>query len=108
MGLFLCWDLLLPLLPACPYLLYQLVIDHHMHRYDVTGDGAGIGQTRESGTIQPRKRHNEPMTDLLWTGGNSASADLLIQRNIGHNNLWSEEQRRLQAKNFWTIDQASH
>src|SRR5207244_7181443 len=30
MGLFLCCDLVLPLLPACPYLLDLLVVDYHM------------------------------------------------------------------------------
>src|SRR5579864_5128509 len=76
MGLFLCLELVLPLLPACPYLLDLFVIEHHMHRDDVTGDGAGIGQTGESRTIQPTKRHNEAMTDLLWTGGKRTSAGL--------------------------------
>src|SRR3989442_8463441 len=108
MGLFLWGDLLLPLLPAGPYLLDLLFIGHHMHRYDVTGDGAGIGQTRESRTIQSCKRHNETMTDHLWTGGNSASAGSLLQWNIGHHNIWSEEQCRLQSQNLWTIEQASH
>src|SRR3989442_220409 len=90
MRLFLYGDLLLPLLPACPYLLDLLFIGHHMHRYDVTRDGAGIGQTRQSRTIEPCKRHNETMTDHLWTGGNRARADSLLQRNIGHHNLCSE------------------
>src|SRR3989454_10391025 len=102
MGLFLCCDLVLPLLPACPYLLDLLVVDYHMHRCDVTGDGASIGQTRESSTIQPCKRHNETMVHLLWTGGKRAHAGLLLQRHVGHHNIWSEEQRRLQSKNFWT------
>src|SRR5690349_23924146 len=108
MGLFICCDLVSPLLPPCPYLLYLLALGHHMHRDDVTGDGAGIGQTRDRSTIQSRKRHNEPMTYLLWTCRNSARADSLMQWNIGHHNIWSQEQRRLQAKNLWTKEQASH
>src|SRR6266536_3156224 len=107
MGLFLCCDLLLPLLPACPYLLDLLVVDHHMHRCDVTGDGASIGQTRESSAIQPSKWHNEPMMNLLRTGGKRAHAGLLQHWYIGHHNILSEEQRRFQSKNFWTIEQAS-
>src|SRR5207247_8975828 len=53
MGLFLCCDLVLPLLPACPYLLDLLVVDYHMHCCYVTGDGACRRQTREGSTIQP-------------------------------------------------------
>src|SRR5438105_897492 len=101
MGPFLCCDLVLPLLPVCSYLLFLLLMDHHVHRYDVTGDGAGIGQTCESRTIQPCKRHNETMTYLLCTCRKSVGAGLL-QWNIGYHNIRSEEQRRLQAKNFWT------
>src|SRR6266487_1291019 len=78
MGLFLCCDLVLPLLPVCTYLLYLLLIGHYMHRYDVTRDGASIGQTRDRRTIQPRHRHNETVTYLLWTSGNSSSAGYLM------------------------------
>src|SRR5215472_2124172 len=104
MGLFFCRELVLPLLPACPNLLDLFVIDHHMHCYDVTGDRTCIGQTRQSSTIQPCKRHNEPVLHLLWMYGKSTSAGSLLQRNIGHHDTWSEEQRRLQAKNLWTVE----
>src|SRR5438067_712768 len=107
MRLFFGWELVLPVIPACPYLLYLFFIEHDMHRCDVTGDGAGIGQTRDSRTIQPSKRHNEAMMNFLWMGGKSTSADSLMERNIDHHNPWSEEQCRLQAKNFWTIEHAS-
>src|SRR5215469_5517801 len=106
MGLFICRDLLLPLLPACPHLLDLFFIHHHMYCRDVSGDGAGVGQTREGGSIQSRNRHNETMMYLLWTGGNSASAGSLLHRNISHHNIWSEEQRCLQSKNFWTGEHA--
>src|SRR5205807_3570128 len=83
-------------------------IDHRVHGCDVSGDGAGISKTRDRSTIQPRNRQNETVMYLLWMCGNSASAASLLQRNIGHDNIWSEEQRRLQSQNFWTIKQASH
>src|SRR5215469_7183498 len=107
MGLFICRDLLLPLLPACPHLLDLVFVYHHMHCRNMSGDRAGVGQTRESGPIQSRNRHNETMMYLLWTGGNSAIAGSLLQRNIRHRNIWSEEQRGLQAKNFWTGEHVS-
>src|SRR2546423_972514 len=108
MCLFLCRDLLLPLLPTCSYLLHLVFVDYRVHGCDVSSNGAGIGQTSNRSTIQPPNWHNETMTYLLWACGNSAGAGSLLQRNIGHHNLWSEEQRRLQSQNLWTVEQASH
>src|SRR5437588_11181202 len=107
MCLFLCRDLLSPLLPANLNLIDLLFINHSVHGCYVSGDGAGISKTRDRSAIQPRNRHNETVMYLLWTCVNSASAGSLLHRNIGHDNIWSEEQRRLQSQNVWTIEQAS-
>src|SRR5579863_5098532 len=107
MGLFLCCNLVLPLLPIYSYLFYLLVVNYHVHGYDVTRDGASIGQTRESSTVHSCKRYNEAMLDLLWMDRKSACTVLLLQWHIDHHNIWSHEQRCLQSKNFWTVQQAS-
>src|ERR1700726_2796750 len=107
MCIFLFRNLLLPLMPTRSYLLHLLFIDYRVHGCDVSGDGARIGQASNRSTIQSPNWHNETMTYLLWTCGNSAGAGSLLQRNIRHHNLWPEEQRRLQSQNFWTIEQAS-
>src|SRR5437660_10120288 len=105
MCLFLCRDLLSPLLPACLYLLDLLFINHRVHGCDVSGDRAGISQARDRSTIQSRNRHNETVMYLLWTCGNSASAGSLLQRNSGHDHIWTEVQSALGSQKCGTIEQ---
>src|SRR2546428_9259624 len=99
--------MLLQILPLGTHHLYLIRINGHMCSDHMRRGRTSIGQTCHSSTVQLRNRHNETMMYLLWMCGNIASAGSLLQRNIGHNNILSEEQRRFQSKNFWTIEQAS-